>query len=327
MSLEVKISKKDRRRNWMEIQQTDYSGVYMQNEKLDLKLRRFKEKLLLDRKLFNLQNELDLGRLKKEVDSFQTMIESSVSFESLCRPGTTPVGRSRPVSHLPEVNRDPTNFPQEWFTSAYIPPDSTRKKRSSLPPVPRVKRKKKMIEEDKPPSVDDRRSSIKSAPNRSVSRFELQRNETSLLPAAAANSSSQNTSFTKRGSDAHMINNRRGSTLHVSPKLRENTAPNLPLIGKQESVNDSEDKTEVDEHHVTFVQSRSLRELKEIVLIDNLANRVPDKNELRKKKILAHNDTKTIRIMARVHSFMEKIEARLCDSDKTGQAWMMDDSF
>jgi len=131
--------KKNKRRSIHDTQQTDYSGVYLQNEKLELKLQRLIDKLYRDRKVSTLQLDSDIFELTKEIDGLKVMIESSNKLKIFKRPFTTPSTFRIPVPSVSDVKRDPKTYPSSWYTSAYVPSDTeinrikrTRHQRPSL---------------------------------------------------------------------------------------------------------------------------------------------------------------------------------------------------
>lgn len=147
---------------------TDYSGVYLQNEKLEQALNRFLEKLQKDRRRQREQHEADLGQLKKEIDTMNGFLNSSsglVFNQPLTVASTTRI----PVPQLSLVKRDPTTFPAKWFTSAFIPADKElnkiKRQRFANPPLPFIRRSKtdmhKKSAKDKENMADEDISGLK----------------------------------------------------------------------------------------------------------------------------------------------------------------------
>ncbi|XP_069130795.1 uncharacterized protein [Argopecten irradians] len=150
--------KRNKRLNVEELK-TDYSGVYLQNEKLEQALNRFLAKLQKDRKRLKEQHEQDLCHIKKEVESMHGFLQSSNSLDLLNQPLTVSSTVRIPVPKRPELNRDPSTFPDKWFTSVFVPTDKDlnkiKRQRSNHPPLPFIRRSKTDMSKKKQKEIHD----------------------------------------------------------------------------------------------------------------------------------------------------------------------------
>ncbi|XP_021376800.1 uncharacterized protein LOC110465362 [Mizuhopecten yessoensis] len=161
--------KRNKRMNVEELR-TDYSGVYLQNEKLEQALNRFLEKLQKDRKHLSEQHEQELFQVKKEVDSMNVFLHTTNSLDLFSHPLTAANTIRIPVPKRPELNRDPTTFPEKWFTSVFVPTDKElikiKRQRSTHPPLPFIRRsktdmaKRKQKEKEEKEEEEEERSSF-----------------------------------------------------------------------------------------------------------------------------------------------------------------------